>query len=290
MALIKCPECGKEISDKSITCPQCGYPLNESREQKEVQDSPKKSSFPRKRAIVFGAIALLVIIAVVVVYLTIIKPNSIFNEAQDLVADGEYEEAQELIDGIPGRSGVEELQNEISYKRALVLLDEGNYEEAKNVLDTISEYEGKTELLEQIKYETWAFDCIKQFKPVLKNPDSFQLYEVVFYGNGENEILEGEDPHPVCITHYGAQNGFGGNTTGYFLSMYNVEEGTGYELLGTCDTLDIDEIDEDDLADQLTCIMINTFAEDGSECGSVDINRMKTLLKNEAYSTIKIIE
>lgn len=28
MALIKCPECGKEISDKAPTCPNCGYPIN----------------------------------------------------------------------------------------------------------------------------------------------------------------------------------------------------------------------------------------------------------------------
>lgn len=28
MALINCPECGKEISDKSFTCIHCGYPLN----------------------------------------------------------------------------------------------------------------------------------------------------------------------------------------------------------------------------------------------------------------------
>ncbi len=27
MALIKCPECGKEISDKSRTCIHCGFPL-----------------------------------------------------------------------------------------------------------------------------------------------------------------------------------------------------------------------------------------------------------------------
>ena len=32
MALIKCPECGKEISDKSKQCIHCGYPLGESQE------------------------------------------------------------------------------------------------------------------------------------------------------------------------------------------------------------------------------------------------------------------
>lgn len=28
MALIKCPECGKEISDKASACIHCGFPLN----------------------------------------------------------------------------------------------------------------------------------------------------------------------------------------------------------------------------------------------------------------------
>ena len=27
MALIKCPECGKEVSDKAAQCIHCGYPL-----------------------------------------------------------------------------------------------------------------------------------------------------------------------------------------------------------------------------------------------------------------------
>lgn len=28
MALISCPECGKEISDKAVACPHCGNPIN----------------------------------------------------------------------------------------------------------------------------------------------------------------------------------------------------------------------------------------------------------------------
>ncbi len=30
MALIKCPECGKEVSDKAAVCIHCGYPLQEA--------------------------------------------------------------------------------------------------------------------------------------------------------------------------------------------------------------------------------------------------------------------
>ena len=31
MALIKCPECGKEVSDKAKSCIHCGYPINVSK-------------------------------------------------------------------------------------------------------------------------------------------------------------------------------------------------------------------------------------------------------------------
>ena len=33
MALIKCPECGKEISDKANACPNCGNPMNQQPQQ-----------------------------------------------------------------------------------------------------------------------------------------------------------------------------------------------------------------------------------------------------------------
>ena len=36
MALINCPECGKEISDEAKTCPNCGKPLKKPKEKKKV--------------------------------------------------------------------------------------------------------------------------------------------------------------------------------------------------------------------------------------------------------------
>ena len=27
MALIKCPDCGKEVSDRALNCPYCGAPM-----------------------------------------------------------------------------------------------------------------------------------------------------------------------------------------------------------------------------------------------------------------------
>lgn len=34
MALIKCPECGKEVSNKAKSCIHCGYPLDECKDEK----------------------------------------------------------------------------------------------------------------------------------------------------------------------------------------------------------------------------------------------------------------
>ena len=44
MALIKCPECGKEISDKAKACIHCGYPLEELKDKTEENlfSSPRK--------------------------------------------------------------------------------------------------------------------------------------------------------------------------------------------------------------------------------------------------------
>ena len=39
MALIKCPECDKEISDKALQCIHCGYPINTT-ESKDIHTNP----------------------------------------------------------------------------------------------------------------------------------------------------------------------------------------------------------------------------------------------------------
>lgn len=45
MALIKCPECGKEISDKAPTCPNCGCPKNEFLKSKELPPEERPELF-----------------------------------------------------------------------------------------------------------------------------------------------------------------------------------------------------------------------------------------------------
>ena len=35
MSMIKCPECGKEISTKAKSCPNCGYPLSKKHSERQ---------------------------------------------------------------------------------------------------------------------------------------------------------------------------------------------------------------------------------------------------------------
>lgn len=59
MALIKCPECGKEISDTAKSCPNCGYSLK-----------VKKGKVTKKHAIIG-----ITIIAVIIVTVLLINNN-----------------------------------------------------------------------------------------------------------------------------------------------------------------------------------------------------------------------
>lgn len=46
MALIKCPECGKTISNDAVFCPFCGYPL--AKKMQEEAEKERLASAPPK--------------------------------------------------------------------------------------------------------------------------------------------------------------------------------------------------------------------------------------------------
>lgn len=303
MAIIQCPECGQEISDKAkkcihcgkifveeqpktkicnecgkensidaTECVNCGCPFEDEKEpEKSVAESvstiDKTTKKNMKKIIIpIVAVVIVAIVGVIVYNLKVVKPKNTYSEAMELLEKGKYEEADKLLDTIEGYKDVETVQ-------------------------------------EQLKYESYAYSAINSLKQYLKNPDSYQPYEITFYASmgteedsassSESEIAEEADDekYPVCIMHYGAQNGFGGNTTSYALCAYSTEKGE-YDLLGTCDSLDEDDYDasdDDDVYDLFISKLINLYHDGEDTVGSIDLNRLKTVLKNDAYSTIKII-
>lgn len=298
MAMIKCPECGQDVSDKAKKCVHCGKILIEEKQDVKVcRDCGKENPIGASECVYCGCpfeeetvaterastqtvqagkskkiiipilIAAIVIVAGLIIYnIKVIKPKNTYNEAMELLEKGKYDEAEKMLDSISGYKDVETIQ-------------------------------------EQIRYESYAYSTINDLKNYLKNPDSFQPYDITFYVSigGENDSESSEtkddteevsDKHPACIIHYGAQNGFGGNTTGYVLGYYNTEDKV-YEVLGSCNSLDEDDYDlddEDDLYDLLICKLVNLYIDGDDKVGDVDMARLKTVLKNDAYSTIKIID
>ena len=74
MALIKCPECGKEISDQAANCPNCGFPVNKSDSQsvpttqshEEIIEKAKHNKRKLKKGLIaIGAVLLIAVILII---------------------------------------------------------------------------------------------------------------------------------------------------------------------------------------------------------------------------------
>lgn len=75
MALVNCPECSKEISDKATACPNCGTPLKEAQQpiQQVFVNQPKKKSKLK------GCISIILILFVATIVMAI--TSSSMNDA-----------------------------------------------------------------------------------------------------------------------------------------------------------------------------------------------------------------
>lgn len=56
MALIKCPECGKEISDRAKSCPNCGFPITDEKENQTRSDERVPELPPEERPEMFECV------------------------------------------------------------------------------------------------------------------------------------------------------------------------------------------------------------------------------------------
>lgn len=56
MALIKCPECGKQISSQAASCPNCGYPVRKTEFETEQDRVNIRGKNKGKNFLTFGCI------------------------------------------------------------------------------------------------------------------------------------------------------------------------------------------------------------------------------------------
>ena len=99
MSLLKCPECGKEVSDKAGVCPNCGFPIEKKDEKdvnemadnsEEITDKEKKTS--KKGLFLFVSVIILAALGGIVYYASTADVRD-YEKANELYVDKKYEEA-----------------------------------------------------------------------------------------------------------------------------------------------------------------------------------------------------
>ena len=68
MALIKCPECGKEISEDKESCPMCGFKVKEFNKQAEKEHNKVAKSILYKKVglVIIAVITIIIVISTIV--------------------------------------------------------------------------------------------------------------------------------------------------------------------------------------------------------------------------------
>ena len=98
MALIKCPECGKEFSDKATACPNCGCPVEKIKSVPQAKENDQlifKEKHTCNKKIVVFCIVLAIAATVVVIFAT--SNNRKYNQAIAYMEDENYQDAQEIF-------------------------------------------------------------------------------------------------------------------------------------------------------------------------------------------------
>lgn len=118
MALIKCPKCGSEISDKSDKCIKCGCPLSSAA---KLENEPKKKKIV-KIVILF---AMLITVAIAVIYFMgkNQKGGGLYNH---IPWGTSYKEVKKIIE----EDGIEALGDESKHKLSTMIENYGNIEGA----------------------------------------------------------------------------------------------------------------------------------------------------------------
>lgn len=298
MAIIKCPECQKEISSYAPACPYCGYPMHlmhSAAPVEPVQTAQKKTTKKRYGLLVLAIVAVMVIALVAegivthIAHTNAAKAQAEWAAKEDLYAEaqrsmnlGEYEEALEKFREL---GDYEDAQDCWQYCEAVIYCQAGQYKQAFTVLQQIPEYEKTQQLLVNIYYETRFFEGISDLSMKLKNPLSLTVKSTQFHYTGSDLSA------PSIVITYSAQNGFGGYSSSYALILRDAEEGS-YQHYGSCDSLtdtDYDSSDVDDLLEALTANIIKIHLENPELENVMDQERVAALIESNSYTGITAV-
>lgn len=198
MALINCPECGKEISDSAAQCIHCGYSLKPN---VSIVEKAKKK-LDKKVLIGIGAALVVVLIVVfVLVYKNSIVPAKNYDLAEQTLQNEEYDDAAAQFEALGDYKDSEERVLECYYEKGKSLMAKGSYsaaikafEEADNYADAanqISKAEDKLAEEEAAAEKQAVIDLLKEAY------DNCSSYDTSLSSDGLSLYVDSEDENDM---------------------------------------------------------------------------------------------
>lgn len=173
MALINCPECGKEISDKAASCPNCGYPISSTEKIIESQDnttvSPPTTKSNKNVGIIIAIISIIVI-AVILVFVV----NNIKKKNAQAKREQAIQEVKTAMDDVD--SSLNDLFSALVPTEPFLYGDASsdNYKSnIKTILDAITE---KQKIIEDA-YANEDRDFIKELDDYISTNKTYRSWE-----------------------------------------------------------------------------------------------------------------
>lgn len=172
MALITCPNCGKQVSDKAAKCPHCGWILTTQPAQTEVKTPKSETTTPTKKHHKKWPIFVIISLCLAIVFAALWF--FVYNHASK--SSQEIEEESEQIIGDPKLLKV--TNNEYDYSLAP---QAGNTYEASNLCD------GNRATAWAINLDNAIYDCDMLFGPTFSIKCKELSYIIVHNGYCKNE-------------------------------------------------------------------------------------------------------
>lgn len=261
MALIKCPECEKEISNQARNCPNCGFPVQQKikeeqelkakkqkqiekeeqkkiRKEKEVELKQKRKETLKKIKPIH-IIGIIIVIVLMIIIALFITKSLAYNNAVKAFESGNYKDAYEYFKNSDYKDSVYYREKTI-LEYTKLLIEEKDFETADQMLSLVADKTVYDELQKEMAYtralESYEVGAFELAYKLLQDLEDYKDAEKFLKNAEMMKKIQGEWNLSGVIVwadrdiNYVALKIDGWNAT----LLYCTDEKVTYEEVGSC--------------------------------------------------------